>query len=112
MSIAGECFKPNLLNSQSAIVTPYSGEKIMSLSIGTNQNRKNLQDRQTSKIQPSNVEFIQALTPVCLAAMGGALGIFVLVMHASEAGFGLASTAIAGAAGLAHPHKDQNRKDN
>ncbi len=60
---------------------------------------------------PLDAEVIRAVTPLFIAAIGGIIGITVLVMGASEAGFGLASTAIAGAAGLAQPHKDQNSKD-
>jgi hypothetical protein len=53
-----------------------------------------------------NPEMIRALTPISLALIGGAIGIAVLAMNkvgdkVDPAGFGLASTAIAGAAGLA-----------
>jgi hypothetical protein len=52
-------------------------------------------------------EIIRALTPILIAAIGGGIGIAVLALpsstspNAQSAGFGLASTAIAGAAGLA-----------
>ena len=52
-------------------------------------------------------EIIRALTPILIAAIGGGIGIAVLTLNPDDssntqsAGFGLASTAIAGAAGLA-----------
>jgi hypothetical protein len=60
-----------------------------------------------------NAEIIRALTPVFLATIGGAIGIAVLVMPGLEpakwsAGFGLAGTAIAGAAGLAQSTKNES----
>lgn len=58
-----------------------------------------------------NAEIIRALTPILLALIGGTIGMAVLIMDAGDAGFGLASTAIAGAAGLAQPQKEQNQKD-
>ncbi len=66
-----------------------------------------------SKLQPENrAEIIRASTPILIAAIGGLIGIFVLFTHPeNNAGFGLASTAIAGAAGLAQPHKDPDQKD-
>ncbi|MFB2920613.1 hypothetical protein [Aerosakkonema funiforme] len=53
-----------------------------------------------------NPETIRALTPMFLAAIGGAIGIVVLVNPGLRdaqwtAGLGLAGTAIAGASGLA-----------
>ena len=63
------------------------------------------------KSQLLNVEIIRAFTPIYLALIGGVIGMFVLITKAIDAGFGLASTAIAGAAGLAQPQKDQSRKD-
>jgi hypothetical protein len=58
-------------------------------------------------------EVIRALTPVFLALMGGTIGIAVLMTNQvnsankiDPAGLGLASTAIAAAAGLAQPYKD------
>jgi hypothetical protein len=65
----------------------------------------------SSQLKPLDAEVIRALTPLFIAAIGGIIGITVLVTGASDAGFGLASTAIAGAAGLAQPHKDQNPRD-
>ena len=73
----------------------------------------------TSK-QPSlenkrfDVEIIRALTPICIAVIGGIIGLTVLVTAPNEsasAGLGLAGTAIAGAAGLAQPNKEQERKE-
>lgn len=50
-------------------------------------------------------EIIRALTPILIAAIGGVIGVAVLTSSSNDntqtAGFGLASTAIAGAAGLA-----------
>lgn len=62
---------------------------------------------------PIAVEIIRALTPLALAAIGCILGVAVLMSSNSDenartAGFGLASTAIAGAAGLA---QTSNSKD-
>ncbi|GAB4384471.1 MAG: hypothetical protein Kow00121_47980 [Elainellaceae cyanobacterium] len=51
-------------------------------------------------------EIIRALTPLMIALIGGAIGITVLIKGSSEAGFGVASTALAGAAGLAQPGKE------
>jgi hypothetical protein len=59
-------------------------------------------------------EIIRALTPILIAAIGGGIGIAVLALSPSSssntqsAGFGLASTAIAGAAGLAQA---KNQRD-
>lgn len=66
-----------------------------------------------SKMQPETnaAEIIRALTPILIAAIGGAIGIVILFQTPNnQAGFGLASTAIAGAAGLAQPHKDPKDK--
>ncbi|MBE9070483.1 hypothetical protein IQ260_27960 [Leptolyngbya cf. ectocarpi LEGE 11479] len=53
----------------------------------------------------SNPEYIGAVTPLLLAAVGCVLGIVVLVTKSESevktAGLGLAGTAIAGSAGLA-----------
>lgn len=83
----------------------------MALSIEPNKNNPNPPRQKVIKPQPFNVEVIESLTPIILALIGGAIGIAVLFTSASEAGFGLASTAIAGAAGLAQPYKNQNRKE-
>ncbi len=55
-------------------------------------------------------EKIQAITPLCLAAIGGLIGLSVLISPnlsdaRSAAGLGLAGTAIAGASGLAQNAK-------
>jgi hypothetical protein len=65
-----------------------------------------------SKKQPEiTVEVIRALTPILIAAIGGVIGIVVLLKTPdNQAGFGLASTAIAGAAGLAQSNKDPKEK--
>ncbi len=69
--------------------------------------------RRTSIIKVMNPETIRALTPVFLATIGGVMGIAVLVTpNLGEAkwsaGFGLAGTAIAGAAGLAQSTKNES----
>ncbi|MEM8643111.1 MAG: hypothetical protein AAGG51_30485 [Cyanobacteria bacterium P01_G01_bin.54] len=69
------------------------------------------QQPQHRKSTPLNAEIIESCTPIVLAVIGGVIGIAVLVTSDSEAGFGLASTAIAGAAGLAQPHKNRNSFD-
>ena len=65
------------------------------------------------KMQPGiTVEVIRALTPILIAAIGGVIGIVVLFQApGNQAGFGLASTAIAGAAGLSQSSKDPSQKD-
>jgi hypothetical protein len=57
-------------------------------------------------------EVIRALTPMFIALIGGVIGICVLVIKTDDAaaGFGVASAAIAGAAGLAQPNKDPKDK--
>lgn len=61
----------------------------------------------------TNAEIICALTPMFIAAIGGAIGLAVLFVNTdiAESGFGLASTAIAGAAGLAQPTKKLDQED-
>ncbi|MEL6816588.1 MAG: hypothetical protein AAFP03_17535 [Cyanobacteria bacterium J06598_3] len=58
-----------------------------------------------------SVEMMRASTPLALAIVGAVLGIAVLGAKAEPeikaAGFGLASSAIAGAAGLAQSHNGQ-----
>ncbi|MBE9064476.1 hypothetical protein IQ256_26340 [cf. Phormidesmis sp. LEGE 11477] len=57
---------------------------------------------------------IKASTPIVLALIGGGLGIAVIFSDGqkdSAAGFGLAGAAIAGAAGLAQPYKEQDQSD-
>lgn len=58
-------------------------------------------------------ETIRALTPIFLATIGGVIGIAALVAPGINeakwtAGFGLAGTAIAGAAGLAQSTKSES----
>ena len=59
----------------------------------------------------ASIELIRAYTPLMLATVGCVIGLFVLVAKPDKdvrtAGFGLASTAIAGAAGLAQHHSGQ-----
>ena len=73
------------------------------------------QDQANSKLNRLTVEMIKALTPIVLALIGGSLGIAVIFSDSqkvdSAAGFGLASAAIAGAAGLAQPYKEQDQSD-
>jgi presenilin-like A22 family membrane protease len=56
----------------------------------------------------TTAEVIRALTPIFIALIGGIIGISVLVSNTNNAaaGFGVASAAIAGAAGLAQPNKE------
>lgn len=58
-------------------------------------------------------ETIRALTPIFIAAIGGVIGLTVLFVSGPDnakltAGLGLAGTAIAGAAGLAQPPKNES----
>lgn len=55
-------------------------------------------------------EIIRALTPIFIAFIGGAIGITVIFTGNNETGFGVASTALAGAAGLAQPGKETDKK--
>jgi hypothetical protein len=75
-----------------------------------NQDSKT-QQNQDSKTHFSSAEVIRAFTPMLLAIIGGIIGITTLMMGADPAGFGLASTTIAGAAGLAQPGKNPSQKD-
>ena len=67
--------------------------------------------RQQSVSGLAAIELIRSITPLIFALIGCVLGIAVLITdsysNVKTAGFGLASTAIAGAAGLA-----QNNRDN
>ena len=63
-----------------------------------------------SNLKLPNAEIIRAFTPIFLALMGGAIGIAVVYTKADLSGFGIATGAIAGAAGLAQPGKDLNPK--
>lgn len=73
-------------------------------------------DSSSAPIQPgmsseNTAEIIRALTPILIAAIGCVIGVVVLFRNPdNQAGFGLASTAIAGAAGLAQPNKDRKDK--
>ena len=60
----------------------------------------------------TTAEVIRALTPMFIALIGGVIGICVLVIKTDDAaaGFGVASAAIAGAAGLAQPNKETKDK--
>lgn len=77
----------------------------------SNENYSIAQPLRASNRQFFSVEVIRALTPIFLALIGGMIGMAVLLTTSSEAGFGLASTAIAGAAGLAQPYRAQKKKD-
>jgi hypothetical protein len=76
-------------------------------------NDSNSLQNQNTKLQPLTVEMIRALTPLFIALIGGVIGLTVLLIGAkdTQSAFGLASTAIAGAAGLAQPNKDPEQKD-
>ena len=58
----------------------------------------------------NDADIIRAFTPIFIALIGGAIGISVLYTHADPASFSLATSAIAGAAGLAQPGKDLTPK--
>ena len=80
----------------------------MSSFTSSNQTQKN--NTKNSQIKTSVApEIIRALTPMFIALVGGTIGI-ALVFKPIEGGFTLASTALAGAAGLAQPGKEENRK--
>lgn len=78
------------------------------VSLSTAAHDKEFQQAQTF----ATVEFIRATTPLLLAMVGLSIGLFTLVAKPENAdvktaGFGLASSAIAGAAGLAQSHSRQ-----
>ena len=73
----------------------------MAYSTASNKNESDLKKLRVSNAEPVNAELIRALTPMFLAFVGGVIGLSALFLGAGESGFGLASTAIAGAAGLA-----------
>lgn len=59
-----------------------------------------------------NAEMIRAITPIVLTVSGAVIGLFVVINERIDpqiatAAFGLAGTAIAGAAGLAQPNKGE-----
>ena len=57
----------------------------------------------------SDAEIIRALTPISIALMGCTIALFIIwKAPKNDAGFGLASTAFAGAAGLAQSNKAPN----
>lgn len=61
-------------------------------------------------------EIIESLTPLILATIGALIGVVVLVQPKisetrATAGFGLAGTAIAGAAGLARTTNNEKDKN-
>jgi len=61
-------------------------------------------------MKPNITELINALTPIFIAAIGGIIGVTVLVTNSGSdakwsAGMRLAGTAIAGAAGIAQSSK-------
>ena len=84
----------------------------MTLSIGPNESNTNPQQPSFSKQTNFNAEIIKASTPIVLALIGGIIGLVVVFTKTGDAGFGLASTAIAGAAGLAQPYKEPDKRDN
>ncbi len=56
-------------------------------------------------------ELINSLTPIFIAMIGGIIGVTVIIKEPADkwaAGFGLAGTAIAGAAGLAQSSKHES----
>ncbi len=74
-------------------------------------NRSSVQQENSSMQQTNFAEVIRALTPIFIAGIGGVIGIVILLTDPENtAGFGLASSAIAGAAGLAQPNKDLKDK--
>lgn len=76
---------------------------------------KNLnKPQQAPVVNYANPEFIEAITPLFLGAIGAVIGFVVLVQPTGRidntratAGLGLAGTAIAGAAGLARSGRSE-----
>ena len=74
-----------------------------------NDSDSSLARSQYSRTKGLDAEVIRALTPLFIAAIGGVIGITVLMIDSENAaGLGLAGSAIAGAAGLAQPNKNAN----
>jgi hypothetical protein len=61
-----------------------------------------------NKTKLLNVELDKASTPIAPALIGRAIGMAMLIVETDPAEFGLISTAIAGAVGLARPYKEQD----
>ena len=57
-------------------------------------------------------ELCRALTPTFIALLGGIIGFVALNMKGDASAFGLAGTAIAGAAGLAQSRQSNSAQDN
>lgn len=77
----------------------------------TTDQDQNTPKPEKSKVQITalSVEIIEALTPISLAVIGGVLGFYAMQSGAKDgAGFTVASTALAGAAGISQPFKKQN----
>lgn len=79
----------------------------MSYIVDPSETSTSFENSRSSKKISLNAEIIRALTPIFLATIGGVIGIATLVKDANPSGFGLASTAIAGAAGLAQPREQK-----
>ena len=84
----------------------------MALSIDPPDNTTETQKKKPIA-KPFNVEIIRASTPLFIALIGGIIGIIAVVLNVSaedqdNTAFGLASTAIAGAAGLAQSHREKD----
>ena len=69
-------------------------------------------DKSTSQSVPALAQILQSSTSLALVLVGGVLAVAVLLSDAEAttetAGFGVASTAIAGAAGLAQASNGRN----
>ena len=68
----------------------------------------------TNKSTQDYTEIIRALTPICLALIGGLIGIFALISpevksERLSSAMGLAGTAIAGGSGIAQSGKIETR---
>ena len=77
----------------------------MTLSIKPNE-----QNRKAPESKSFNVELVKVSTPIVMTLIGGVIGLVVLFTGENDAGFSLASTTIAAAAGLAQTGKDQEQK--
>lgn len=57
-----------------------------------------------------NSEVLRALTPMFMAFVGGLIGVVAIAVDGDVAAFGLAGTAIAGAAGLSQSHEPNSQR--
>jgi len=58
----------------------------------------------------NRADVLRALTPNIMVLVGGLIGVMAIAVGGDAAAFGLAGTAIAGAAGLSQAHEPNSRR--